>query len=227
MCHEIFDLQFFSWFEHIWAPDKQAKVFSNSVSFHIQQSAWPISRQKLFPFIRRKFVTKTHEVNLSSISKCNCHPIPIPPLDLYTFDINQGNVRLLWCEPSWLPLDTVGMAFVRRVVDHSSVLQSSHSHLVGVHSQPCCPVSYVPPCPHIYTCALVTDRIVPLGTFCCCSTPGTWRCWPPYLPSVCIYLLAMACARRAGRKEGKFSLRVGFASMYNPPFSFDPPGKTP
>ena len=30
MCHEIFDLQFFSWFEPIWAPDKQAKVFSNS-----------------------------------------------------------------------------------------------------------------------------------------------------------------------------------------------------
>ena len=30
--HEIFDLQFFSWLEPIWAPDKQAKVFSNSVS---------------------------------------------------------------------------------------------------------------------------------------------------------------------------------------------------
>ena len=32
MCHNIFDLHFFSWFKHIWAPDKQAKVFSNSVS---------------------------------------------------------------------------------------------------------------------------------------------------------------------------------------------------
>ena len=32
VCHEIFYLQFFSWFEPIWAPDKQAKVFSNSVS---------------------------------------------------------------------------------------------------------------------------------------------------------------------------------------------------
>ena len=29
-CHEIFNLQFFSWFEPICAPDKQAKVFSNS-----------------------------------------------------------------------------------------------------------------------------------------------------------------------------------------------------
>ena len=32
MCHEISDLQFFSWFEPIWAPDKQAKVFSESHS---------------------------------------------------------------------------------------------------------------------------------------------------------------------------------------------------
>ena len=32
MCHNIFDLHFFSWFKPIWAPDKQAKVFSNSVS---------------------------------------------------------------------------------------------------------------------------------------------------------------------------------------------------
>ena len=32
MCHEIFNLQFFSWFEPIWAPDIQAKIFSNSVS---------------------------------------------------------------------------------------------------------------------------------------------------------------------------------------------------
>ena len=32
VCHEIFDLQFFSWFVRIWVPDKQAKVFSNSVS---------------------------------------------------------------------------------------------------------------------------------------------------------------------------------------------------
>ena len=32
VCHEIFDLQFFSWFKPIWAPYKQAKVFSNSVS---------------------------------------------------------------------------------------------------------------------------------------------------------------------------------------------------
>ena len=28
--HEIFDLQFFSWFEPIWDSDKQTKVFSNS-----------------------------------------------------------------------------------------------------------------------------------------------------------------------------------------------------
>ena len=32
MCHEIFDLHFCSWFEPIWDPDKQSKVFSNSVS---------------------------------------------------------------------------------------------------------------------------------------------------------------------------------------------------
>ena len=32
VCHEIFDLRFFSWFQPIWAPDKQAEVFSNSVS---------------------------------------------------------------------------------------------------------------------------------------------------------------------------------------------------
>ena len=32
VCHEIFYLHFCSWFEPIWAPDKQAKVFSNSVS---------------------------------------------------------------------------------------------------------------------------------------------------------------------------------------------------
>ena len=31
VCHEIFDLHFFSRFEHIWDPDKQAEVFSNSV----------------------------------------------------------------------------------------------------------------------------------------------------------------------------------------------------
>ena len=31
VCHEIFDLQFFSRFEPIWAPDKQTKVFSNLV----------------------------------------------------------------------------------------------------------------------------------------------------------------------------------------------------
>ena len=30
--HKIFDLQFFSLFEPIWAPDKQAKIFSNWVS---------------------------------------------------------------------------------------------------------------------------------------------------------------------------------------------------
>ena len=32
VCHKILDLHFFSWFEPIWAPDKQAEVFSNSVS---------------------------------------------------------------------------------------------------------------------------------------------------------------------------------------------------
>ena len=32
VCHKIFDLQYFSWFEPNWAPDKQAKLFSNSVS---------------------------------------------------------------------------------------------------------------------------------------------------------------------------------------------------
>ncbi len=32
VCHKIFDLQFFSGFEPIWAPDKQAKVFLNSIS---------------------------------------------------------------------------------------------------------------------------------------------------------------------------------------------------
>ena len=30
--HKIFDLQFFSLFEPIWAPDKQAKIFLNWVS---------------------------------------------------------------------------------------------------------------------------------------------------------------------------------------------------
>ena len=28
VCHEIFDLLFFSWFEPIWAPDKHAKVLN-------------------------------------------------------------------------------------------------------------------------------------------------------------------------------------------------------
>ena len=32
LCHKIFDLQFFSWFEPIRASDKQAKIFSNLVS---------------------------------------------------------------------------------------------------------------------------------------------------------------------------------------------------
>ena len=32
VCHEIFDLHFCSWFEPIQAPEKQAEVFSNSVS---------------------------------------------------------------------------------------------------------------------------------------------------------------------------------------------------
>ena len=32
VCQEILDLQFFSWFEPTWAPDKQAKVFLNLVS---------------------------------------------------------------------------------------------------------------------------------------------------------------------------------------------------
>ena len=31
-CHKIFGPYFFSWFEPIWATDKQPKVFSNSVS---------------------------------------------------------------------------------------------------------------------------------------------------------------------------------------------------
>ena len=36
--HEIFDLQFFSWFKPNWAPDKQAKAFSNSVSISLRYS---------------------------------------------------------------------------------------------------------------------------------------------------------------------------------------------
>ena len=32
VCHEIFDLYFFSWFKPIWAPDKQSKVFLNLIS---------------------------------------------------------------------------------------------------------------------------------------------------------------------------------------------------
>ena len=36
VCHEIFDLQFFSWFEFIGHPDKQAKVFSNSVAISLR-----------------------------------------------------------------------------------------------------------------------------------------------------------------------------------------------
>ena len=32
VCHEIFYHHFFSWLEPIWAPDKEAKVFLNSVS---------------------------------------------------------------------------------------------------------------------------------------------------------------------------------------------------
>ena len=32
VCHEIFDLQFFSLFKPIWTPDKQAKIFSNSAT---------------------------------------------------------------------------------------------------------------------------------------------------------------------------------------------------
>ena len=35
MCHEIFDLQCFSWFEPIWAPDKQAEVFSILLRYSI------------------------------------------------------------------------------------------------------------------------------------------------------------------------------------------------
>ena len=33
VCQEILDLQFFSWFEPTWAPDKQAEKFSNSFRF--------------------------------------------------------------------------------------------------------------------------------------------------------------------------------------------------
>ena len=36
--HEIFDPQFFSSFEPIWTPDKQAKVFSNSVTISLTYS---------------------------------------------------------------------------------------------------------------------------------------------------------------------------------------------
>ena len=36
VCHEIFDLYFFPQFELIWAPDKQAKVFSYSVSISLR-----------------------------------------------------------------------------------------------------------------------------------------------------------------------------------------------
>ena len=38
VCHKIFDLQFFLWFEPIWAPDKQAKIFSNLVSILLRYS---------------------------------------------------------------------------------------------------------------------------------------------------------------------------------------------
>ena len=40
VCHEIFDLHFFPWLEPIWAPDKQAKVFSNSVSISQRYSTF-------------------------------------------------------------------------------------------------------------------------------------------------------------------------------------------
>ena len=34
MCHEIFDLKFFSWLEPIWAPDKQAySIFEFGLDF--------------------------------------------------------------------------------------------------------------------------------------------------------------------------------------------------
>ena len=38
VCHKIFDLQFFLWFKPIWAPNKQAKIFSNLVSILLRYS---------------------------------------------------------------------------------------------------------------------------------------------------------------------------------------------
>ena len=35
MCHEIFDLQIFSWFEPIWAPDKHAEIFQFLKSYAV------------------------------------------------------------------------------------------------------------------------------------------------------------------------------------------------
>ena len=38
VCHEIVYLYFFQLFKHIWAPDKQGKVFSNSFSISTKDS---------------------------------------------------------------------------------------------------------------------------------------------------------------------------------------------
>ena len=42
--NEIFDPQFFSSFELIWASDKQVKAFSNSVSILLRYSSFSIKK---------------------------------------------------------------------------------------------------------------------------------------------------------------------------------------
>ena len=42
--NEIFDPQFISSFVPIWAPDKQAKVYSNSVSISLRYSNFSIEK---------------------------------------------------------------------------------------------------------------------------------------------------------------------------------------
>ena len=46
VCHENFDLKFFSCFEPIWAPDKQAQVFLNSV----------LTKAEIFEFLKSSAV---------------------------------------------------------------------------------------------------------------------------------------------------------------------------
>ena len=64
--NEIFDPQFFSSFELIWASDKQVKAFSNSVSILLRYSSFSI--KKLTPRstilyvlrgVKKKFYTGT------------------------------------------------------------------------------------------------------------------------------------------------------------------------